>query len=172
MTDVAELIELREKYLRMRALRTAADDDRARGVAHAPDRSALQSLSHRFPGALAEIDRLTPARLDARIAELEHAIAERRAPAPWMRGWILAHAGLRGALAIKRWLGGRRQLDAQARAAFDAADLPPEARAFRERLDVVAAPPGGRLVDVIFADVAQTLGIEASAVRALLMPRD
>jgi hypothetical protein len=159
-----EVAALLEKYQTMRALREHRGE---------PPREVLRELSKRFPGALAELDRIAPALLEERIAQLQ-AILERptveRLP-DWVRAWLLAHARLRGALAIKAWLSGKRVVDGATRAAF-AREFPgEEARAWSERLDAIADPPGGRLVTLVYEEVARTLGIEADGVRALLMPR-
>jgi hypothetical protein len=157
--DVAQLLE---KYRLMRALR----EDRGE-----PSREVLRDLSRRFPGALAEIDRIGPSLLEERIAQLQ-AILERptieRLP-DWVRAWLLTHEALRGALAIKAWLCGKRVIDDDTRAAF-ARDFPDD-RAWSERLHEIADPPGGRLVALVYEDVARALGIDAADVRTLLMPR-
>lgn len=161
------LARLREKYLEMKLLRAASGE---------PDRAALQALAREFPGALAELDRLPPEVLDARIATLDRLIDRGGEPPLWVCGWQLAHPMLRGALLAKAWLGGRRIVDASIRDAFAAEvptlPYPEDARPWIARLDEVADPPDGRLVDVIFRDVAAQLGVEsAHALRMLLMPR-
>jgi len=174
-----ELVALREKYEEMRRLRVESDADASLGRPHHAPRERLKALSLRFPAALAEIDRIAFELLEERLAIL-NALLERDAcsfdelPA-WVRGWILVHRGLRGALAIKAWLCGVRTVDAELLARFDAA-LPTmrfseDAAAFRDRLAEVASPPDGRLVDVIFDDASRALGTDRVALRALLMPR-
>lgn len=161
------LTRLREKYVQMKLLRSATGD---------PDREVLRALAREFPGALAEIDRLPPELLESRIATLDH-LCTRGGEAPaWVRGWLLAHPALRGALLAKAWLAGRRTADAATRAAFAAEvptlPYPEDARLWIARLDELASPPEGRLVDLVFADVAAALGLtNVEAVRALLMPR-
>lgn len=164
------LARLREKYRQMRALRAASGD---------PEREALRALAREFPGALAEIDRLPPEVLEARIEALDRLcevpVAANAQPA-WVRGWLLAHPALRGALLAKAWLGGRRTADAATRAAFAAEvptlPYPEDARPWIARLDELACPPDGRLVDLVFRDVARALDLDGvDAVRALLMPR-
>ena len=161
------LARLREKYLRMKALRAATGE---------PDRAVLQALAREFPGALAEIDRIPPEVLEARLATLDRLIKRDGEPPAWARGWLLAHPMLRGALLAKAWLGGRRSVDATTRAELSrevpTMPWPEDVRPWLERLDEVADPPLGRLVDVVFRDVASALGLpDADAVRALLMPR-
>lgn len=173
-----DLAALREKYAELRRLREESDADAAQGRAHHPSRERLKALSRRFPGALAEIDRIAFSLLEERLCALD-AILERTAVQselpPWIVGWVRVHEGLRGALSVKAWLEGARTVDAQTLARFDAAletlPFPEEARAFRDRLAEVASPPDGRLVDLVFDDAARTLGMDRVALRALLMPR-
>ncbi len=182
MPSRAELEELREKYLAIRALRRAREQDLVVSRAHAPPRDELRALSRRFPGALAELDRLPPEILDARIASLDRAIDraieighDEAEIAPWARGWLHVHRALRGALAVKAWLRGRRHVDDDVRRALVEAlptlPCPDDARAWIDRLDEIADPPRGRLVDVVFADAARALGVDPREVRELLMPR-
>ena len=147
-----DLIDLREKYVRLRELRASK--------AHRePDREELRAISRRWPGSLAEIDRLSPDVLDQRIVALDAAIAGAEPPL-WARAWILAHRRLRGALAIKLWLAtGKR-------------DLPAEADLYLERIDEIARPPNGRISDLVFADVARELSLPEGEMRTLLMPRE
>jgi hypothetical protein len=151
-----DLIDLREKYLLMRGLRASK--------AHRePEREELRAISRRWPGALAEIDRLAPDVLERRIRELDVAIAGGEPPL-WARAWILAHRRLRGALAIKMWLAKRRE--------GDLASLPSEAGLYLDRIEEIARPPNGRISELVFGDVARELSLPASEMRALLMPRD
>lgn len=155
-----DLIDLREKYLRMRALRAARP--------HAePDRQELRELSRRWPGALAEIDCLPPEVLEDRIAALDAAIAGGDTPL-FARAWLLTHRRLRGALAIKAWLGGRRDVAPREPLPHD---LPIEARVYETRVDEIARPPNGKLTELVFADVARELSLPVEHMRALLMPR-
>lgn len=156
----SELVDLREKYLRMRALREA----RPHGE---PDREELRALSRRWPGALAEIDRLPPEVLDERIASLDAAIAGGETPL-FARVWLLVHRRLRGALAIKAWLAGRRDVDAREPLPCE---LPVEARDYEGRVDEIARPPNGKLTDLVFADVARELSLPREHMRTILMPR-
>lgn len=173
-----ELADLATKYASMLRLRRAQDVDVEAGREHRPVRDDLRALSSRYPGALAEIDRLPLGVLESRLAEVE-ALRDRDdasvdALPTWVRGWIGVHRGLRGALAIKEWLRGRRTLDADTRAALDAALAAmrhaDEARAWADAFDVIAAPPRGRLVDVVLDRVARELALERETLRALLWP--
>ena len=172
-----DLVALREKYAEMHRLRVESSEDAAAGRAHHPSRDRLKALSHRFPGALAEIDRISMNLLEERLAALDSLLS---APSPddlppWVRGWILVHRGLRGALGVKAWLAGARAVDAGMLGRFDAAlptlPFPEDARPWRERLAEVASPPNGRLVDVVFDDSAYALCTDRVTLRALLMPR-
>ena len=178
--DREELVALREKYRVMQRLRAAQDGDVGAGRVYTPSRDELRALAHRFPGALAEIDRIPPALL-AHRAQVLDALLE-RAPLPprstwpaWVRGWLGVHRGLRGALSIKAWLAGRRAIDDATRAALEAAlpslSFAEEARAWIDSLPDVASPPGGRLLDLVLARVAQDLAIDPRELRTLLYPR-
>ena len=175
----ADLLSLVVKYKRMRALREAHDVDVADGRGHRPDKRALQELSLRYPGVLAETDRISLELLDARLAEIE---ALRGRPGieglvlpSWIRGWLGVHRGLRGALALKAWLAGRRSIDASTRAALtrelDALRFADDARIWLDDLELIADPPRGRLVDLVFDRVGDELGIDRVTLRQLLMPR-
>jgi hypothetical protein len=171
-----ELRALAAKYREMRELRQESDADRALGRPHLPSRARLRALAGRFPGALAETDRIAPALLDRRIASIAE-LLQRGEPPPiadlptWIRGWMGVHRGLRGALVVKAWLAGRRTVDDDTRARFDLEVHDADARVWRDRLSEVASPPNGRLVAVVFADVAHPLGLDATTLRELLMPR-
>jgi hypothetical protein len=82
------------------------------------------------------------------------------------------HALARGALCAKRWLGGRRRVDAAVERAFVAAvsslAFPEEARAWARELGVLASPPRGRLTDAVFARVGRELGVTERAARHLV----
>ncbi|GAC1351980.1 MAG: hypothetical protein NVS3B20_18430 [Polyangiales bacterium] len=192
-----EIGALHEKYREMQLLRRERSEDTERGVIHHPPRDRLRALARRFPGALAEIDRISPALLAARLSQIESILAtlsvhasEPRIPAmttapmtpmtfdalpPWVRGWIAVHRGLRGALAAKAWLRGARSVDRAKTAQFAKAvregTVPSDAQAWIERLAEVASPPNGRLVDVVFDDAARMVGLDRVALRLLLMPR-
>ena len=174
----AELGELSAKYRVMRRLRAAQASDHDAGKEHHPDREELKAFAARWPGALSEIDRLPMDALDARLAEVDALLARVRVTLDelptWMRGWIRVHRGLRGALAIKAWLHGRRSIDGETRRALEK-DLPTlrfadDARLWMDALELVASPPRGRLVDVVVARAAGELGVEAPALRRLLWP--
>ncbi len=170
-----DVAALRDKYQRMRRLRDANDAAREEGRPHLPDREELRALARAFPGALAEIDRIAPALLAERIAILD-ALLEREEHAAdalptWVRGWILVHRGLRGVLAIKLRLAGARTVDERLRARIAGELVDEEARAWLDRIDVIANPPAGRVVELVHREVADQVGVPAASLRTLLMPR-
>jgi hypothetical protein len=173
-----ELGELSAKYRIMRKLRLAQADDHDAGRDHHPDREELKAFAARWPGALSEIDRLPMDALHARLAEVDALLARADVAIDdlptWVRGWIGVHRGLRGALAVKAWLHGRRSIDDAMRRALDDAmptlRFPDDARLWSDALEVVAAPPRGRLVDVVLTRVATELDVDPHALRRTLWP--
>ncbi len=168
-----EVPALAEKYATMRALREAGGPNASR--------EALRALAARFPGALAELDRVEGAVLETRAVEsallAEHAreqgTIEHEELPTWAAGWISVHRAMRGALNIKRRLGATRQLDEPAREEL-LSEIErtgtPEERALIDELDRIASPPNGRLLDLMLSQVAGELGV-AGDLRAILMPR-
>lgn len=147
------------KYEELVALRQEASAD--------TPRDRLKALARRFPGALAEIDRLPlQTLLDRRDAFL------RGETPPFARAWSRVHEGLRGVLAIKAWLGGRRAVDAsdvdQLCAAIEAGAVTREASAWLDRLRDIARPKDGRIVTLVHDAVAAELGVTAEELRAIL----
>jgi hypothetical protein len=172
MASSRELGSLRRKYERMLALRREHERARLEGRVEPAPRRRLARLAEEFPGALREIDRLPVEVITARIAALASAERGRSRTAPWMEAQLLFHRLARGALAAKRWLRGRKRIDDSTRAAFDAA-LPTmprgaDARAFASELHRIAAPPRGRLMDLVYARVAAVLGVTDDEARALV----
>lgn len=151
--------DLRDKYLRLRALR----EEHARALrdptyAEPDPRAALTRLAADFPGALREIDRLPASVIEARIAELD-AVLDGAPVARWMEAQLLFHARARAVLAAKRGLGRARTPDDAHRARF--AEVADE-------LDRIAAPPGGRLMPLVTAWVAAQLGVPEDETRRLI----
>ena len=168
MLEVVRPHDLRSKYeeiLRLRVAHEAPDE---------PDpRAAMSKLANRFPGALREIDELPLAELRARIDAL--AATEAGAPpAPWMMAMTRYHALLRGALCAKSWLAGRKEVTAEMRAAFavEAAGLcwAEDARAWTDALASIASPPRGRVTELVFARIAEEMGVSEDEARALVFP--
>ncbi len=156
MSDAGELLAKYEELIALRE-REAADTPRAR----------LQALARRFPGALAEIDRLPMAIL------VERRDALRRGEWPrFAEAWSAVHRGLRGVLAIKAWLAGRRAVDAsdaeRLRAAIEGGVVAEEARAWLDQVPEIARPTDGRIVSLVHGRVAAELGVTADELRGLL----
>jgi hypothetical protein len=162
------LEELRDKYATMLAMRRrhdAGEEDLAEA------KQQMTRLAARYPGALREIDELPLDEIERRIAQLEQTMQGVLPVEPWMRALARFHELARGALCAKRWLAGRKHVDAGIERAF-AAELPslafPEdAGAWAGELDRIAAPPRGRVTDAVFARVARELGTSDQAARRL-----
>jgi hypothetical protein len=166
--DREELSALRDKYARMRVMRLAHDAGEEEPEAV---RSCMAELASRFPGALREIDDLELAEIDRRIDRLGAALAGTVAVEPWMRAIALFHRLARGALCAKRWLRGNRaitpELAQSFRAECAAFAYPEEARAWEEHLEALAAPPGGRWTDLVYARIAAELQVSGAEARRL-----
>lgn len=126
-------------------------------------RERLQDLARRFPGALAEIDRLP---MDVLVGRRD-ALRAGEFP-PFAAAWTVVHAHFRGVLALKAWLAGRKDVDDALEVAARAATLPDEAAPWLGRLREIARPPGGRLTALVHAAAAAELGVEIGAIPALL----
>lgn len=156
----AELRALRRKYETLAALRATRTAE--------PD-PMLAALAAEFPGALREIDVLPLETLAARIAAL--AAAELTGVTePWMTAQVAFHRLARGALVAKRWLAGRKVVDEAVRAAFSAAHLGAEAQVYAADLGRVAAPPGGRVMTLVYEKLGDELGVSPEDARALVEP--
>ena len=165
----AALEELLAKYAQMLAMRmTHAAGNEDAGEA----RTRMAELAARFPGALREIDDLELAEIRQRIQLLEEVLHQRREVQPWMEAVALFHAMARGALCAKRWLGRRKRIDAAVEEAFARGipllAFPEEARAWSSELARIASPPRGRVTDLVFARLAESLGISEVAARRLV----
>jgi hypothetical protein len=164
-----DLAALRAKYEEMLRLRLAADA----GTPGDP-RRAMSALASQFPGALREIDDLTLDAIRERASELR-AAEDGGMVAPWMRATHLFHALTRGALCAKKWLAGRKAIDAATLTAFDreadALCWSDDARAWRDDLVRLASPPRGRVTELVYARVAAILGMTEENVRVLIFGR-
>lgn len=163
------LADLRDKYVEMLAMRlehASGDEDTAR----VPKRMAR--LAAKYPGALREIDELEIDVIRARIAGLEATLAGQGEIEEWMRALAVFHALARGALYAKRWLAGRKRVDAGLARAYEgqAASFEFSADALQWSRDLarIARPPRGRLLDLVFARVALHLGITHERARTLV----
>jgi len=168
-TSPDALRELRDKYLEMLSMRIehasgAEDESRAR--------QRMARLASRFPGALREIDHLEMDVIRARIAGLDAVLDGGGPVEDWMEAVATFHAFARGALFAKRWLAGRKRIDALLVSAYErqAADheFSVDALLWSKDLDRIAVPPRGRVLDLVFARVALDLGTTHERVRALV----
>jgi hypothetical protein len=163
------LEQLRDKYREMLAMRLEHDSGQEDEAAA---RARMAALARRFPGALREIDDLELGVIRDRIARLDAALRGECAIEPWMDAIALFHALARGALRAKTWLAGRRTVDAATANAYEryAADLAMagDALAWAGDLASVATPPRGRVMDLVFARVAASLGTSEPEARRLV----
>jgi hypothetical protein len=179
------LEQLRAKYAEMLSMRLAHETGLE---SEARARKRMAELAARFPGALREIDELELAVIRERIRRLDAALHGQSTVEPWMEAVGLFHALARGALQAKRWLAGRKTVDAATILEYesDVGDMPeqggglvaPRAAAdesargdrlaWRSELARIAAPPRGRIMDLVFARVAKALGTTELEARALV----
>jgi hypothetical protein len=161
------LLDLHAKYMEMRRLRVLAVESPT-----TDPRECMAELAARFPGALREIDELPLHEIDARLAALSNASADLARVAPWMEATARFHELTRGVLAVKRWLAGKKDIEATDRAEFEriAHDLRhgSDAVAWREDLEAIANPPRGRVTDLVFARIARELAVTADDARRLV----
>jgi hypothetical protein len=161
---------LRAKYVEMLALRV----EHAAGADAAPDvlRRRMADLAATYPGALREIDDLEIQEIRRRVGALDDVLHRRQQAEPWMETMGLFHALARGALAAKRWLRGRKRVDATTRARFLEASggmpFPDDARHWADHLARIASPPGGRVTAAVFARVSEVTGIDERSARRLV----
>ena len=153
----AQLLELREKHRVLWALRQAREAAMADGLTEFPEkdrparRATMQALAAQFPGSLRELDEASAAELAVRLAEIEAAV-ETGAVALWMETAILFHWALRDALRLRRGLLPTSEF-------WEAATAAP------------LNPPTGRLLDVVWEEVAARLEITSRAAEVLVYPR-
>jgi hypothetical protein len=161
--------ELRAKYAEMLAMRLV----HASGLEDASlVRVRMVALASRFPGALREIDDLELDEIRRRIERLDAVLQDASEIEPWMEAVGTFHTLARGILTVKRWLDGRRRVDAALERAFtmemDRMAFPEEVRPWAACLAQVAAPPRGRVMDLVFARVADRLGVSEPEARQLV----
>jgi hypothetical protein len=138
----------------------------------------MAALAYAFPGALREMDRIPMAELERRLAWLErlHAGEQADAPEPWALLGFRYHVLLRGALAAKRWLAGRRSVDeelvARFREATVALDHGEEALLWADALPRLAAPPAGRLLALVLERLSLESGHPLAQLNAILFAFD
>lgn len=159
-----DLRGLREKYERMLVLRQAHARAREDADFVEPDpRPEMARLAKRYPGALREIDSLPMEVIEARI----QALANPASIEPWMNAQALFHRLARGALAAKRWLGGKKTITPALRQAFLRA-ANEDAKVFADDLARIARPPRGRLMDLVHLKVAAALEVSEAEARRLV----
>lgn len=135
----------------------------------------MAQLAEEFPGSLREMDTLPLEIITGRIRALCSAERDSRNVEAWMGAQALFHRLARGALAAKRWLRGSRRITVSRRASFQEA-LPTmprgaDAALFLGELERIAAPPRGRLMDVVHAKLAEMLGVTNLEARELVLRR-
>lgn len=165
------LEDLRAKYAEMLTMRLehASGDEDVEAV-----RERMNALAARYPGALREIDRLELPEIRRRITALDDVLALRAGAVvePWMEAVALFHALSRGALVAKRWLRGRKRVDAgleqQFAESLPALEFPEDTRQWGGDLARLAAPPGGRWTTLVFARVGGALGVSERQARQLV----
>jgi hypothetical protein len=163
------LEQLSAKYAEMLSMRLA---HRVGGEDVATVRARMAELASRFPGALREVDDLELGEIRRRIEMLDAVLARRREVEPWMEAIALFHALARGALCAKRWLAGRKRVNAKLVRTFESEvsslSFPEDARAWAQDLARIASPPRGRVTDVVFARLAHALAIDDREARHLV----
>jgi hypothetical protein len=162
--DVGALLRKYEEITRLRRVEAA-------GLGGDPRRE-MAALASEFPGALREADDLPMAELEARVDALREAVTGAVPPAPWMQTMARFHALMRGALCAKRWLLGRKDVDAAVTKAFDAEAATlcygDDAREWSAHLGRLASPPNGRVTELVFQRLADELGGDADQVRRVV----
>ncbi|MDP9151486.1 MAG: hypothetical protein M3O36_16320 [Myxococcota bacterium] len=147
-------------------------DDQSGNADEALARTRMVGLASRFPGALREIDDLTLAEIRRRIAAIDAVLVERVGPDSWMVAMVLFHSSARGVLCAKRWLAGRKHVDSLLAVRYARAvpslRFPDDAVQWIDDLPVVAQPPRGRLLDVVYARIAGRLRTSEDETRRLV----
>ena len=157
-----EIKALRAKYEEMLRLRL--------DTSGADPRRAMAALASQFPGALREIDDLPVDALRARTRELADAEAG-GSVALWMEAIHLFHVLTRGALCAKKWLGGRKVVDAAARPDFEreagALCWGADALLWGADLARLASPPKGRVTELVYEAIGARLRVTAGDAKLL-----
>jgi hypothetical protein len=165
--DREALLNLHVKYMEMRRLRILAIESPT-----TDPKDSMAELAARFPGALREIDELPLLEIDAKLSALSSATSDPTHIEPWMEATARFHELTRGALVVKRWLAGKKDVNAAERAEFEriARDLPhgSDALAWCDDLDAIANPPRGKVTDLVFARIARELSVTVDDARRLV----
>jgi len=159
-----DILALLRKYEELLRLRQEGGPD---SQTESDPRPALAALAAEFPGALRELDQLPLSDLEARIAALRSVVRGEEGPGPWMAVQARFHHLMRGALLAKRWLGGRRLVDVAVLDRFRT-ELPSQAGIWAKDLAHIAAPPRGRVVELVLIRVAEELGVDVLLARRLM----
>ena len=177
MSLLEDLHRLLHKYRALLDLRRERDRLEARGVLrlHGVDaatrRAQAQAVAQQFPGALRELENRTASQLQHCLNQVREEMAaavlhprRRLAARRWIRLSLAFHAGLREGLAIRRWLTNRRRAPALGEADLVQAFLSwyqhcsvrqqPLAHVDAAWLRRYRAPPGGRLTELIWQNLA------------------
>jgi hypothetical protein len=153
------LAPLEDKYQTLAALRARRDAQQASGALHFGDDetaargAVMRRLARGFPGALRELQRCSHQLLAARAEAIADVRKGSPAP-PWIAVVLDYHAALREVLALKRGA------------------IPPDGGFGWPRdpaaLALVARPPGGRLVPLVWAELALRHGQPAATLEAMV----
>jgi hypothetical protein len=166
------LEELLSKYAEMLAMRLAEELEPAERPSEREVRHRMMALASRFPGALREIDGLELREIRARVDKIAAVLSGESAAESWMEAVMLFHQFARGALCAKRWLGGRKHVDAEVERAYAlqlaTLPFPEDAREWAAELAQIAAPPQGRVTHLVFVRVARSLGTSEHEARRLV----
>lgn len=154
-----ELEGLLVKYRELLAIRLA-DNVFHEGAATVQARMA--DLASRFPGSLRELDDMELDEIRLRTGALEAAVRDPARIQRWMEAVSLFHSLTRGALRAKRWLAGRKRVDAELERSYaawiDGLESSDEARAWAGDLACIVTPPRGRVSGAVLARVGRRLG--------------
>lgn len=154
----AQLEAMVSKYETLVELRRTREAAMAKGLTSFPPedrpvrRARMRQLAARFPGSLRELEDLDGDALARRLSALQRSLAGGPVE-PWMRACCLFHEALAGALAMKRGA---------------ASDFWQRHEALQP---TVLAPPTGRLLDVVWTAVGETLGLSAGEAERLVYPK-
>jgi hypothetical protein len=155
----SELSRLARKYERLIELRREVS-------LHPP--ADLRSLAAEFPGALRELDALTLEEIERRLSSVRRALDGE--PTDALIEWLLEyHALMRTALLVKRRLRGERRPSSEAASRLaEALTAETGVPCSAELVSQVAAPPRGRLNELVLARLSRFSGRGPSELRAAL----
>jgi hypothetical protein len=163
-----ELERLRKKYeaiLDLRMRRHASPQGQV------PEEE-LRALSREFPGSLRDLDLLEIGEIHDRIEAVVAAELDPVNMKEWMIAELTFYDAMRGALATKKWLKKRREIDDATREAFarevSSLENAEEAREWQTELAEIARPPAGRLVPLAIVRVARRMSITTEEASALV----